>query len=742
MYSIVSTDPVYAPDTSPYVFNGDESTNTMELFHKYFPLPKEVSKYSVPIPGSEEPGFSPIYRNKCFPNKMKEAPMPHLNTYHTLMENAIKYNGDKPIFGYRKYDYNAQILDDEYSYITFNEMSKMKNDFASGLLYLLKNSPYKDLLLASHVLIDNHEQNYKLYTSKNHSFVVTLFASNRWEWVLTDLACSSYSLTNTALYDTLGPEASNYILELTESPVVVTTKNHIQTLIDLKRDHNLKDLILVISMDPLSLDQQHLAAKAKDQGIQLFEFSQVMKFGEIVPLKPLPPLPETLYTISFTSGTTGSHPKGVELTQRVCTAGVTFAMMAIPHKPGTRSFSFLPLAHIFERQVTAFILACGGCSGFPQYGGSALTLVADLKVFKPDLQANVPRVFTKFEGAIKAATIDSPSPLKRKLFGHIIDYKLAEQASEDGNEGRNFIYDHVFIKKLRAALGFDNITYVITGSAPISPATIRFLKASLNTGMAQGYGMTESFAGFAISQPYEKDPGTCGSTAATCEMRVRELPEMGYFLSDPAGPKGELQLRGPQVFSGYYKNQEETDKCMSEDGWFSTGDVANISPEGKLSIIDRVKNFFKLAQGEYVTPEKVENQYLSANSNIIQCYCHGDSLKNFLVGVIGIERPVIVGFLTARGVEASKLGTDEDILFEVNKPAIRKEVLSLMNKNMTNLQGFEKLHNIYIEFEPLTLQRNVVTPTMKLKRPIAVKFFELQINDMYEEGSLIRNGKM
>lgn len=742
MNSLVSTNKVYAPDNSPYIFNGDESTNSMELFHKYFPLPNSISKYSVPIPGTEVEGYSPVYRNKCFPNGLKEAPMAHLNTYPRLMDQTIKYNGDSPVFGYRKYDYENEILAPDYSYINYQEMNKMKNNLSSGLLYLLKNSPYKIESLSSHQKIDNHEREYKNYCDTNTSFIVTLYAANRWEWVLTDLATSSYSLTNTALYDTLGPESSSYILKLTESPVVICSKNHIKSLIDLKQQNDLQDLILIISMDPILPKDGNLQKLAADNNIQLFQFDQVMKFGEIVPLKPTEPSPDTLYTISFTSGTTGSHPKGVQLSQRICTAGITFTLATIPHKPGVRSFSFLPLAHIFEREVVAFILVCGGCIGFPQLGGSPLTLVEDLKVYKPDLMANVPRVFTKFEGAIKAGTIDSPSSLKRKIFEHIFNYKLAAQASKDGEEGRHLIYDSLFIKKLRSVLGFDNMSYIITGSAPISPATIKFLKASLNTGMAQGYGLTESFAGFAISQPYEKAPGTCGSTAITVEMKVRELPSMGYFLNDPNGPKGELLLRGPQVFSAYFKNKEETDKCISEDGWFSTGDVANISPEGKLSIIDRVKNFLKLAQGEYVTPEKVENQYLSTNSNIIQCYCHGDSLKSFLVGIIGIEKPKVIAYLTERGIPASKLSNDEDILSEINKPAIRQEILNSMNKNMVNLQGFERLHNIFIEFEPLTLQRNVVTPTMKLKRPIAAKFFAKQINDMYEEGSLIKKGKL
>ena len=103
------------------------------------------------------------------------------------------------------------------------------------------------------------------------------------------------------------------------------------------------------------------------------------------------------------------------------------------------------------------------------------------------------------------------------------------------------------------------------------------MKAALNTGVAQGYGLTESFAGFAIGNGFDKKPGSCGPTGVTTEMRVRELPEMGYHANDRGGPRGELLLRGPQITPGYFKNDEETAKSFDEDGWFKTGDVAPVS---------------------------------------------------------------------------------------------------------------------------------------------------------------------
>ena len=130
------------------------------------------------------------------------------------------------------------------------------------------------------------------------------------------------------------------------------------------------------------------------------------------------------------------------------------------------------------------------------------------------------------------------------------------------------------------------------------------MKAALNVGIMQGYGLSESFAGCMASSKFEPEAATCGATSITTEVKLKDLVEMGYTSKDEGGPRGELLLRGPQIFREYYKNPEETAKAIDEDGWFHTGDVAKINSKGRISIIDRAKNFFKLAQGEYVTPEK------------------------------------------------------------------------------------------------------------------------------------------
>ncbi|CAK9442200.1 uncharacterized protein LODBEIA_P59430 [Lodderomyces beijingensis] len=198
------------------------------------------------------------------------------------------------------------------------------------------------------------------------------------------------------------------------------------------------------------------------------------------------------------------------------------------------------------------------------------------------------------------------------------------------------------------------------------------------------------------------------------------------------------------MFTHYYKNPEETAKAVDADGWFSTGDVAQVTNDGWFIIIDRVKNFFKLAQGEYVTPEKIENLYLTSNSLLTQAYAHGDFTNSYLVGVVGVDPNAIKSFLKQRmNFTDGDLADEEKILEICNRRETRVQILLHMNSNVgSKLNGFEKLHNIYVEFEPLRLDREVITPTSKLRRPIAYKYFKKQLDAMYKEGSIVKDIKL
>lgn len=186
--------------------------------------------------------------------------------------------------------------------------------------------------------------------------------------MLADVTSAAYSITNTALYDTLGPDTSKYILNLTECPIVLCSKDKVKGLVELKEQNpeELSNLICLVSMDDLTTEDALLKNYCHDHNISLFDYKQVEKLGEINPLAPIPPKPETKFSITFTSGTTGANPKGVLLTHENAVAGITFVYSGITLPNSDAVFySFLPLAHIYERQGIHFAFDIWCCCWIP-----------------------------------------------------------------------------------------------------------------------------------------------------------------------------------------------------------------------------------------------------------------------------------------------------------------------------------------------------------------------------------------
>lgn len=740
--------------TSPTTPLFASSSSKSEVFNN-LPLKNVVTAGPVISTNSD---FSAIYRNNAHPNKVISTYHADIDTYQKAFNHSVDINGNNRCLGHRPYNYATKTSADKFEYFTYNQVNQRKRDLGAGIIKSLLANPFK-LNTEAHQKIVNHLRDWKSYgidatgtqnidseIEKSTSFIVSIFSANRYEWILTDLACSAYSITNTALYDTLGADVTKYILELTNTPMVVCSKDKIQVVLDLKQQFpkELENVISIVSMDPFHSIDPKLISKAKSLNVVIEDLSQVEQLGKQSPLNELPPSANSLYTISFTSGTTGARPKGAMLSQANAISAISMLAASEPSagNSGNSAFIFLPLTHIYERQTSGFALLGGYYLGFPQLTidnpkpDAFANLVSDLRIFKPIYFSIVPRILTRIEALIKNK-INQLDERSRNTVNNIIQWKLKEHAKFDGSNGFNKEYDNFGpYKELREFIGFDNLIWTQTASAPVAASTITYLKASLNIGIRQLYGLTETFGAHTNSDPYESTASSCGPCGVTTEVKLRDVSEMGYSTKDL---KGELLIGGTQVFKGYYYNQKETDKAFDKEGWFYTGDIARIDDKGRLYIIDRVKNFFKLAQGEYISPEKIENKYLSSNPLISQCYVHGDSVKSYLIGVVGIEPSKGIQFLNEECGYNKLDMSDHEVLDELNDVKNKKKVLEHLNKNVGNeLLGFEKLHNVHIENNPLTVERNVVTPTLKLKRGIASKFFGKIFHKLYEiEQSLL-----
>ncbi|CCD25177.1 medium-chain fatty acid-CoA ligase FAA2 NDAI_0E03600 [Naumovozyma dairenensis CBS 421] len=734
---LIDTDPRYEglkERLSAFRTGSDEYIREMfnELPLTSWPRYKTFLKeQAVPmLDSNENHSYSPVYRSSLSPNHLITTMDPHLKTFYDHFQFAVRNWPTNDCLGVRTFDPVKNEYSNQYYWESYQTVNDRSQAFGSGLLSLVNTKRGKPL--------------------RSNDFIVSILSHNTPEWIIADFACQAYSLTNTALYETLGPQTSEYIMNLTESPVLIFAKSNIYNILRiLPKFKHLNTLICTedLTKEELSLFNTSLLSiseNSKNEKISMFSLKQVETIGKLNQIPLIPPNPDSVYTISFTSGTTGL-PKGVEMTQRNITSGIAFSMSTfykVVAKRGQQlhDICFLPLAHIFERMLIAWDLSQGVGLGF-LHQPDPTVLVEDLKILKPDAIALVPRILTRFEAGIKNSL--DKSTFQKNVANNILDSKVSRFTSRGGPDKSlmNFLVFHrVLIDKIRTSLGLNNASYIVTGSAPISKDTLLFLRSALDIGVRQGYGLTESFAGICLSEPHERDVGSCGAIGISAECRLRSVPEMGYDAAKDL--KGELLLRGPQIFSKYFKNPEETSKAIDSNGWFATGDIGFIDGKGRLHIIDRVKNFFKLAHGEYIAPEKIENLYLSSCPYITQIFVYGNPLKNHLVGVLGLDIPGVQAALEKKN-RIVKSWTDEQLIDNLNlDPQLRLQLLKLVNKYTKGLQGFEKLHNIYVGLEPLTVEDDVITPTLKIKRMNASKRFKKELDALYEEGSLIKNGNL
>jgi long-chain acyl-CoA synthetase len=339
-----------------------------------------------------------------------------------------------------------------------------------------------------------------------------------------------------------------------------------------------------------------------------------------------------------------------------------------------------------------------------------------MKILKPTGFFSVPRLFNKFNSALRTATIDADG-FKGALSRRAINTKKASMKAPPGKAtNKHIVYDRIWTPKVLAALGLQRCHSMLSGSAPIDPGVHEFLRAAFGNHFPQGYGLTETYAVTSVQLRGDFSIGNVGPPAPCAEVCLESVPDLDYLVTDKPNPRGELLVRGPMVFQEYYKNEEETKKALESDGWFHTGDIAEIDNLGRLKIIDRKKNVLKLAQGEYLSPERIENIY-TANTNLITtAYVHGDSVETSLVGVFGID-PVNFAPFASKILKKNIAQTDVAALTAAAndsrvKAAFLKRLEDIGRRQKFN--SYEKVRNCHMALEPFTVDNELLTPTYVL----------------------------
>jgi len=286
-------------------------------------------------------------------------------------------------------------------------------------------------------------------------------------------------------------------------------------------------------------------------------------------------------------------------------------------------------------------------------------------------------------------------------------------------------------KKTKQAVG-GRVRYMLTGSAPISPQVLDFLKVAICCPIFEGYGSTESTAASFLTNVNDGESGHVGGPLSCLEFKVTDVPEMKYTALDKGIdgellPRGEICMRGYSIFKGYYKDPEKTAEAIDSDGWLHTGDIGQINQNGSLKIIDRKKNIFKLAIGEYIASEKIENIYLRCKY-VAEIFIYGDSLQHYLVGFIVPHKKEIEELATTLGVT----GSFEELC--KNKQIVDKvlEEMNKIGKNEGKLFSFELAKKIILEPSPFAT-KDLMTPSFKLKRHEAKIVYKKDIDYLYSQ---------
>ncbi|XP_004680494.2 PREDICTED: long-chain-fatty-acid--CoA ligase 5 [Condylura cristata] len=603
-------------------------------------------------------------------------------TAYEIFQRGLNVSDNGPCLGYRK-------PNQPYRWLSYKQVSDRAEYLGSCLLH----------------------KGYKSSPDQN----VGIFAQNRPEWIISELACYTYSMVAVPLYDTLGAEAIVYIVNKADiNTVICDTPQKALVLLENVEKGLTKGLKMIILMDPFDDD---LKQRGETSGVEILSLFDAENIGKENFRKPVPPKPEDLSIICFTSGTTGD-PKGVMLTHENIVSNAAAFLKCVEYSfeptPEDVTISYLPLAHMFERIVQAVVYSSGARVGFFQ--GDIRLLPDDMKTLKPTVFPSVPRLLNRVYDKVQN---EAKTPLKKFMLNLAIACKFNEV--KRGIIRRDTIWDKLIFRKVQESLG-GRVRIMVTGAAPISSPVLMFLRAAMGCPVYEAYGQTECTAGCTFTLPGDWESGHVGAPLACNHVKLEDVPDMNYYS---VNNEGEVCVKGTNVFKGYLKDPERTSEALDQDGWLHTGDIGRWLPNGTLKIIDRKKNIFKLAQGEYIAPEKIENIYIRSRP-AAQVFVHGDSLRSSLVGVVVPDPDVLPSFATKLGVKGS---LEELCQNQTVKEAILEDLKKIGKES--GLKSFEQVKNIHLHPEQFSIENGLLTPTMKARRVELARYFRAEIDSLY-----------
>ena len=525
--------------------------------------------------------------------------------------------------------------------------------------------------------------------------VAVVTTANRTEWNICDQGIGQIGAINVPLYPTISEKDYEYILNHAEAKICIVS--------DAKLYEKVKNLVASVpSLQEVYTFDQIEGAKNYDEIIKLGEG------GDIAQVKAISDTIDSnaLATLIYTSGTTGT-PKGVMLSHNNIVSNVLTVRAELPLEAGQTALSFLPLCHIFERMVIYLH------AGANVYYSDIDTLKEKLGTVRPHFFTTVPRLLEKvYEGIVNKGL--ALTGIKKKLFFWALE--LADKYDYDQKPSFAFkIADKLIFSKWREGLG-GRILGIVTGSAACPLKMARVFSAA-GIPIREGYGLTETSPVLTFNRFVEGGAmlGTVGMPIKDVEIKIAE--------------DGEILAKGPNIMQGYYKEPEKTREVLTEDGWFSTGDVGtfvtNNAGNKFLKITDRKKELLKTSGGKYVAPAPIESK-CRENFFIEQIMVVGES-KKFVSAVIVPAFPVLEQWAAENGITFTYRS---DLVANPKVLAKYQGIIDEINPNFSHIEQIKKFKLLVNEW---TAESGELTPTMKLKRKVINERYTKEIESIYND---------
>jgi long-chain acyl-CoA synthetase len=529
---------------------------------------------------------------------------------------------------------------------------------------------------------------------------IALLAENRWEWAVTDFATMVLGAADVPIYPTLtADQIAALLIDSGARIAVVSTEAQYRKLASIAAQTALEHIIV---MDPVA----DLEGNA-------------VTFASLLEGRPAPPVdmqqwlhsfsvkPEDLATLIYTSGTTG-EPKGVMLTHGNIASNLNHSTRAFSWDPKSSCISFLPLSHITARHLD-YALFCYGAT--LAYCPSFDRLPAALTAIHPTVFVAVPRVYEKIREVVERRS--NAKPAVRKLFawalatGHKYREEILRGKRPSSPSWR--LADALVFKKVKQAFG-GHVQDFIAGGAPLGIETAGWF-ADVGIRIFEGYGLTETSPVIALNNSRDHRIGSVGKAIESVEYRVAE--------------DGELLVRGPFVFAGYWRKPEVTREAIDPEGWFHTGDIGRVDEDGFLYITDRKKELLKTSGGKMIAPAPIESK-LNQSPLVAAAVVVGDRHK-FMSVLIAPDFSALEHWAGAKGID---FASRAELL---THPDIRAEYQALLRAVNENLANFETLKRFHLVPDEWSIATGEMTPTMKLKRRVVVERYAAEIAALYND---------